>query len=69
MIIPALASPNGLLEWARRVRDAINGTTNGYPWLILDADPPTADLKPSFTYYNSATNTIRWYNGTVFGNL
>ncbi len=69
MIIPPLANPSGQLEWARRVREAINGTTNGYPWLLLEADPSIADLRPSFTYYNTTTNTIRWFNGTIFGNL
>ncbi len=67
MQVPSLISPTGLLEWAKRVRLTLNPIAQGYPFQQLDADPSGVDA--GFVYYNVSTNTVRWYNGTVWGTL
>jgi hypothetical protein len=67
MQVPVLISPAALLEWARRVRLTLNPIAQGYPFQQLDADP--TGVAAGFTYYNTTSNTVRWYNGTTWGTL
>ena len=67
MQIPVLLNPAGLLEWAKRVRLTVNPIAQGYPFQQLASDP--ANVNAGFTYYSTTTNTVRWFNGTVWGTL
>lgn len=67
MAVPSLVNATGLLDWARRVRLALNPITQGYVFPQYDADP--ADVEAGFTYYNTTSNTVRWFNGTTWAAL
>lgn len=67
MQVPVLVNPAGLLDWARRVRLALNPIEQGYPFQQLAADP--VGVLPSFTYYNTVSNTTRQWNGTTWVTL
>lgn len=67
MQVPSLLNPAGLLEWARRVRLALNPIVQGYPLPFLDADP--ADVGEGYLYFNTVSKTVRFYNGTVWAAL
>jgi len=60
-------------DWPRRVANAINGLIDlvrnrgAYPFEPLDADPD--DPEPGRTYYNTATNRARTWDGAVWRNL
>ena len=62
--VPTLLSADGLIEWARRVRLAINILVSGYPFPLLDADP--ADVSEGFAYFNTVSKTVRMFNGTIW---
>lgn len=67
MQVPSLISPAGLLEWAKRVRLILNPIAQGYPFPFLDADP--SGVGEGFTYFNTVSKTVRFYNGTTWGTL
>lgn len=66
MNVPVLISPAAVVDWARRVRLILNPIAQGYPFQQLDADP--AGVSAGFTYYNTATNKVRTWDGTIWNN-
>lgn len=60
-------------DWPRRVANAINGLIEmmrdrgEYPFEPLDTDPDNAAA--GRTYYNTATNKARTYDGSVWRDL
>lgn len=67
MAVPTLLNAAGLLDWARRVRLELNPVVQGYPFQQLAADP--SGVAAGFCYYNTTSNTVRFFNGTVWAAL
>jgi hypothetical protein len=62
MSIPA--SWASVTDWMRMVALKVNPVLNGYPFMPLDADPPS--VSEGFTYYNTATNKVRSWDGSAW---
>lgn len=66
MAVPALLNAAGLLEWARRVRLALNPVVQGYPYQSLDTAP--TGIEASFTYYDTTLGKVRTWDGVIWNN-
>ena len=63
-IPPSLSS---VPEWQRIVANAVNPMLQGYPFLNLDSDP--GSVNAGFVYYNTTTNKLRCFDGTLWNDL
>lgn len=54
-------------DWMRMVAAALNPIIRGYPFVQLSSDP--ASPEAGFTYYNTTTNKVRTWDGTIWNNL
>ena len=59
-------SLSSIPEWQRQVASEVNPILQGYPFLQLDAAPTSVD--PGFTYYDTALNKVRTWDGTIWNN-
>jgi len=57
---------NNLSDWMRMVATALNPVTQGYPFMQLSADPASPNV--GFTYYNTTTNKVRTWDGSLWNN-
>jgi hypothetical protein len=52
--------------WVAVVALRVNEMCAGYPYIELAADPGADKVKRGFTYYNTVTNKVRTFDGTIF---
>lgn len=56
----------GIQEWMRQVANVLNPAANGYPFPSHDTAP--SDVAAGYTYYDTALNKVRTFDGSVFQN-
>lgn len=59
--IPSTRTPG----WEAMVAQALNQTTNGYPFLSLASEPPDPP-QAGFTYFDTGTGKVRTWDGLVW---